>query len=135
MSSYVKGFHHVALKAKNFTKSMEFYTKGLGLKRAYGWGSGDSETALLDLGDGNYLELFAGGSEDAPDSPDGAYLHLALRSDDVDAALKNAVSAGARITAEPKDVPINGDRPLTFRIAFCKGPNGEIIEFFHNDEL
>ena len=44
-------------------------------------------------------------------------------------------AAGARPTMEPKSVPIDGDRPLTFRIAFCKGLDGEVLEFFCNEEL
>lgn len=135
MSAAIKGFHHVAMRAKNFQKSMSFYTEGLGLKRVYGWGSGNDEAALLDLGDGNYLELFAGGDDDGLAYPDGAFLHLALRSDDVEGAISKAVAAGAVVTVEPNTVTIKGDRPLDFHIAFCKGPNGEILEFFHNDEL
>ena len=130
------GFHHIALRAYDFEATLKFYSEGLGFKRAYGWGEGDQRAAMLDTGDGNYLEVFAGGKRPhGEDPPEGALLHFALRVADTDAAFARAVAAGARPTVEPKSVPIDGDRPLTFRIAFCKGLDGEIIEFFCNEEL
>ncbi len=129
------GFHHLALRAFDFDATVRFYTEGLGFRRAYGWGEGDGRAVMLDVGDGNYLEIFAGGKPVPDDAPEGAWLHVAFRVADTDAALASAVAAGARTTVEPISVPIDGDRPLVFRVAFCKGLNGEVIEFFNNDEL
>jgi glyoxylase I family protein len=130
------GFHHVAIRAYDFDATVKFYEEGFGFQRAYGWGEGNGRAAMMDTGDGNYLEIFAGGKR-APgeDPPEGGILHYALRVADVNAAFDRAVAAGARPTVEPKDVPIQGDFPTTFRIAFVKGLDGEIIEFFHNDRL
>jgi glyoxylase I family protein len=36
---------------------------------------------------------------------------------------------------EPKDLAVFGDPPIPIRIAFCKGPDGEVIEFFQNEVL
>jgi catechol 2,3-dioxygenase-like lactoylglutathione lyase family enzyme len=55
------GFHHIALKAKDFEASLKFYTEGLGMEFYTQWGEGDKRIAMLDLGDGSILELFAGG--------------------------------------------------------------------------
>ena len=57
------GFHHVALKAVDFDASFKFYTEGLGMKFYTSWGEGSGKIAMLDLGDGGILELFAGGEE------------------------------------------------------------------------
>ena len=129
------GFHHIAMRASDLDATVRFYEEGLGFRRAYGWGEGDGRAVMLDSGDGNYLEVFAGGKR-APgeDPPEGAVLHFALRIPDTDAAFRRAVDAGARPTVEPKDVTISGDPPVRVRLAFVKGPDGEIIEFFHNDE-
>ncbi|MGO0061826.1 VOC family protein [Brevibacillus fluminis] len=54
------GFHHVALRANDFAATVAFYTEGLGFVRRHGWGEGAKEVALLDTGDGNYMEIFAG---------------------------------------------------------------------------
>lgn len=130
------GFHHIALRAADFEATLRFYADGLGFVRAYGWGEGDGRAAMMDAGDGNYLEIFAGGRR-APgeDAPEGALLHYALRVPDAHAAYARALTAGARPHVEPKDVTIQGDRPVLVRIAFCKGLDGEIIEFFQNEDL
>lgn len=130
------GFHHVAIRARDFDATLRFYTEGLGFVRAFGWGEGDRRAAMLDTGDGNYLEVFAGGQR-APgeDPPEGGILHFALRVADTDAAFARAIAAGARPTMEPKEITLEGDRPVPVKIAFVKGLDGEIIEFFQNEEL
>lgn len=137
------GFHHLAIRAYDFEKSLAFYIDGLGFKRAYGWGEDarstggkDTRAVMLDTGDGNYLELFAGGTRKPDmDAPEGILWHFALRTTNCAVALDRARAAGAVVTVEPKVVPIKGDTPQDFHIAFVKGPDGEVIEFFQNDTL
>lgn len=126
------GFHHIAMRAHDFDASVKFYTEALGFKEKIAWGEGDGRAVMLDTGDGNYLEIFAGGTADP--KPEGAILHFALRTADTDAAIERARAAGAEVTVEPKDVDIQSrPRSTPVRLAFCKGPDGEIIEFFQND--
>ncbi len=120
------GFHHVALRAVDFEATVAFY-KALGFTEKNTWGEGDSRVILLDAGDGNYMEVFAGGTEQLPD---GAFFHVAFRTDDVDAAVETAKAAGAQVTVEPKDVVLGKNPPTPVRIAFVKGLNGESLEFF-----
>jgi len=128
------GFHHLALRAADFEASVRFYRDGLGFRHAYGWGEGDSRAAMLDTGDGNYLEIFAGGAQGK--KPEGALLHYALRTVDCDAAVERARAVGATITTEPKTLQLQGSPgPITVRIAFCSGPDGEVIEFFQGTDL
>ncbi|SHF29615.1 glyoxylase I family protein [Caldanaerobius fijiensis DSM 17918] len=122
------GFHHVALRVKNFDESLKFYVDGLGFKPAITWGEGDNRAAMLDTGDGNFIELFAGGT-DGP-KPEGVILHIAFRTDNCDKAIEQARKAGAEITMEPTDVEIKGSETLPIRVGFCKGPDGEVLEFF-----
>jgi glyoxylase I family protein len=124
------GFHHVAMRVADFDASWAFYVDALGFEPGRTWGEGDSRAAMLDTGDGNYLEIFAGG---AGDQPEGTVIHFALRTDDTDQAIEAARAAGAEVTVEPKDVSIPSDPPVEARIAFCKGPDGEVIEFFQNE--
>ena len=128
----VSGFHHLALKVSNFEAVVEFYKKGLGLTERISWGEGNSRAVMLDAGNGNYIEVFAGGATSAV--PDGAVLHLALRTANCDAALAQAVAAGAVVTVATRDVTIpSAPHPTPVRIAFCRGLGGEIIEFFQNE--
>lgn len=126
------GFHHVAIRAHDFEASVRFYTQALGFVEKIRWGEGDKRGIMLDVGDGNYLEVFAGGTKDP--KPEGAILHFALRTVDTAAALDRARAAGAEVTLEPKDITIESSpTPTPIRIAFCKGPDGEIVEFFQNE--
>jgi len=124
------GFHHVALRANDFEATVRFYTEGLGFKEVNGWGEGDKRIVLLDSGDGNYMEVFAGGSGE--EKPEGSYFHVAFRSNNVDAAVEAAVAAGAVVTVAPKDAVLGNNPPTPVRIAFVKGLNGEILEFFQS---
>lgn len=137
------GFHHVAFSVTDFDKSMAFYQGALGFVPRYAWGEdargtgcADSRAVLLDTGDGNYIEVFGGGQPATPGGEGaGRIMHIALRSSDAAAAYGRAMAAGAQCHAEPRTVPVAGTKPMDFTIAFVKGPDGEIIEFFQNDEL
>ncbi len=128
------GFHHIALRARDFDRSLAFYTEGLGFTLAHQWGEGAGRIALLDIGDGNYVELFASQPGQTPD-PAGdmpapwPYFHLALRSANIDADIAHIRALGCPITVEPKSVEVNGK---TIRVGFFLGPDGEVLEFFQH---
>ena len=124
----VNGFHHVALKASDFDKSVAFY-KSLGLEERVRWGEGDSRAVMLDMGDGSRMEIFAGGED--VERADDRFLHLAFRTDDVDYAFKTAIEAGAISKREPYEAcPPTAVPSLKMRVAFVYGPDGELLEFF-----
>jgi glyoxylase I family protein len=124
----VTGFHHVAIRVSDLDRSIGFYTKVLGLRLARAWGEGDGRGALLDVGAGGYLELFAGGKADP--QPEGKWYHVALRTGDSAGLLARAREAGAPVTMELNDIVIPSTPPLPARIAFFNGPDGESIEVF-----
>jgi len=125
------GFHHVALRAKEFEKAVDFYTVGLGYSKGISWGEGDSRAQMIDLGNQNYIEIFSGGNEISGGEHNGL-LHIALRSDDCAKDLENAVNAGAIVTVPVTDIDLESKPVKKIRIAFCKGLQGEIIEFFQD---
>jgi len=128
------GFHHIALRVADFDASVKFYTEGIGLTQVLSWGEGQGRAVMLDAGNGNYVELFAGGTTEA--KPEGTLLHFALRCDDVDAAMQRALAAGAGTHMAPTALTINGlPAPKNVYIAFCIGPDGELIEFFHCKDM
>ena len=125
------GFHHISMHVSDLEASLAFYTEGLGFEHRLEWISGGRRNILLDTGDGNYLELMAGESDGF--NPNGLIGHFAFRTDDCDRAVEAARAAGAEITTEPKDVVLGSNPPTPVRIAFFKGPDGELIEFFQDD--
>lgn len=137
------GFHHLAMRVWDFDVTLAFYRDALGYNQAYGWGSderasggSDSRAAFLDGGNGNYMEIFAGGKRPPTEvPPEGVLLHIALRASNCDSAFNRARDAGAKVDMEPTDIPVAGTPPTTVRIAFIKGPDNEIIEFFQNELL
>lgn len=128
------GFHHVAIRVSDWEKSLRFYCDGLGFQTKIEWGEAPKRAALLDVGDGNYLEVFE--RETTPDFEGEAnLLHLCLRADDCAAAVETARLAGATIRNETFSPETFEKMGLKTKIAFILGPDGEIIEFFECAEL
>ena len=123
------GFHHIALKVKDFEKSSKFY-EALGFKMITGWGKPEETLArMYDIGDGAILELFSGGGDHL--SEKGKWLHLALCTDDVEAAYETALSAGATSISAPRIAELDSaPEKMTIHFAFVRGLDGEELEFF-----
>lgn len=126
------GFHHVSISVKDLDKSRKFYSEGLGFTERFSWGKPSKRTILMDTGDGNYFEISQGDPNHT--YVESVFRHLALKVDDCKAALEFARNAGAEVTVEAKDVTLSSDPPMQIRIAFFKGPDGELIELFESDQ-
>ena len=125
----IKGVHHIALKChgvESFNKTIEFYRDVLGLQVVRTWGAGNDSGIMLTTGDA-MLEIFAN-ADDAPVG--GAIRHFALATDDVDECVRAVEAAGYEVFIRPKDIVIASIPAYPARIAFCRGPENEEIEFF-----
>ena len=140
------GFHHVAIRARDFDATIRFYTEGLGCRVHYGFSVPGriDRAAFLDVGDGRYIEVFGAGStvqsegrrrRPEEEATEGALLHFSLRVTDVEAAYARALVAGATARIEPRTAQLGGEPPAEVRIAFVTGPNGEVIEFLKSEQL
>lgn len=126
------GFHHIALKCKDFEKSIAFY-KALGLTEYARWGSPERRIILLKLPNGGMMELFSDGGDMYPE--EGKYVHLALASSDVEGDYEKALAAGGTPHIAPKTVELESSPVLlTLHLAFVKGPDGEQVEFVQSTE-
>jgi glyoxylase I family protein len=128
------GFHHVAVRTPNWDGSLKFWLEGMGFHKKVEWGQAPTRAALLDMGDGNYLEVF---EREALQNTEveAPIFHFCLRTNDVDASFARAVEAGATVVSEPSDPSVFAEKGMKVRIAFIKGPGGEVCEFFQCDEL
>jgi glyoxylase I family protein len=131
------GFHHVAIKVKDFDATVAFYT-ALGFTEKVAWGEGDGRACFLDTGDGNYIEVFAGGPPRDQRHPWGegsAIVHFSIRVKNCEAATRLAEKHGAKVTMETKPITIQGNRgqKIPIKISFVQAPGGEVLEFYEND--
>ena len=130
----ITGFHHTAIRSTDFDASVGFYENVLGLKRRISWGEPGKRAIMIDAADGNYVEIFE--SSESLRGNEATILHFALRTDDCSAMLEVVRKSGAEVTMEPKEVTIDSHvGPVPVKIAFFKGPDGEIIELFENAVL
>lgn len=120
------GLCHVCIKARGqaqMERTVEFYNKVLGMKIVRRWGEGDTSACLVDAG-GCCLEIMASGATDQT----GVVNHFALATRQVDEWVALLRQQGYEITMEPQDKTLPSQPPHPVRIAFFKGPAGELVE-------
>ena len=129
--SLINGVHHIALKAlpEQFDRTVAFYTEILEMTVARSWGTGDQRGIMINTGDGTVMEITSNGDGVAAEG--AAIKHFALNTTQVDEVVRRVREAGYPITVEPRDACLPCETPYDIRIAFCIGPVGEEIEFFH----
>ena len=140
------GFHHVALRATDFDRTLRFYTEGLGLtvRHEFAVEGRIDRAAFLDAGDGRYLEVFGPGStvqsegrrrRPEEERTEGALLHFCLRVTDTAAAYSRALAAGGVSRVAPRTAVLGQNPLIEVRIAFVTGPEGEVIEFLQSEQI
>jgi glyoxylase I family protein len=118
------------MRVKDFEQSIAFYRDVLEFDVARSWGEPGSRATMLAMEDGGCLEIFEGATAGGDEHESMPVLHFAIRVDDCDSLLERVRDAGAEITVEPKDVDIPSTPVYPVRLAFFKGPDGEIVELF-----
>lgn len=135
MSKMIKGIHHIALRPTlvNYNRTVNFYTEILGLDVIREWGPIEKPKCMISCGDGSFVEILGGAETDMLEM--GPLSHLAFSTDFVDEMIEKVRDAGYEITIEPKDIVMDSNPPYPVRLAFCKGPIGEEIEFFCENKI
>lgn len=120
-----RGFHHIGLKTADIDKSLAFYA-AIGGKELYHFTMPSGRTIyMISLGEKSVIEIIPGKEGEA--APAAGWVHIALDTDNCDAAFDAAVAAGAAVQSAPEDKQL-GESGI-FRLAFVEGPDGEVIEF------
>lgn len=121
------GYHHIGLAVKDWEKSLNFYTEGLGGEVTFSFPMGNTGKTiyLVDLGGNAVVEIIPRGNGEAESNAHWA--HIAVATDDARAAYKRALTAGALNQSEPQDCLLG---VMAVCNAFVTGPDGEVIEFF-----
>ena len=121
----ITGIHHISMKCgtkEDFDRARDFYLNVLGFSVVREWPEG----IMMDSG-GGLLEIFSSG---AGIRAKGAIRHVAFSTDDVDGIVARVKAAGYEVFIEPNDLVIPSVPEFRARMAFCRGPLGEEIEFF-----
>jgi glyoxylase I family protein len=124
------GMHHVTVQARDWDVSLRLYRDVLGMEVVTEFGPPIRRIMLLGVGDGSHIELIAptaGAPAAGSPAANDPLVHIALSATDAAAAAEHVRQAGYDITVEPKIVILGN---ITATVAFFKGPNGEVIEFF-----
>ena len=125
----ITGIHHVSMKCgtpEAFARAKAFYLEVLCLSVKREWPEG----IMFDTGCG-LIEVFGNGPGIGQK---GAVRHFALATDDVDGMAARVRAAGYEVFIEPNDLVIRSEPPVHARMAFCRGPLGEEIELFREED-
>ena len=122
-----QGFAHVALYTSKLEQTARFYEDVFGWENM-GFFEAATRGCWLKLGD-DILELF-----ESEDLGTGAFKHIAIACDDVDAVFAKALASGGSAMVQPKEISLKLSTPVSARIAFVTGINGEEIELFCTHE-
>ena len=105
----ITGIAHLAITAKDMEKSLDFYTRVLGFRKAFSIPHPENGSPWIEyLQAGNqFVELFYNGTVDAPWKPGNrGFNHLCLLVDDIKTTVKQIEAAGYpvdRQVSEGKD--------------------------------
>ncbi|WP_375750673.1 lactoylglutathione lyase [Vibrio sp. HN007] len=122
---------HTMLRVGNLEKSIEFYTKVMGMKLLRTNENKQYEYTLAFVGfgdesEGSVIELTYNWGTSEYDLGN-AFGHIALGFDDIYSTCDAIKAAGGIVTREPG--PVKGG---TTEIAFVKDPDGYMIELIQN---
>ena len=97
------GLSHTAIRTRNITESIRYYTEVLGLREAFRMFGEDGSlaTVYLSLAPGQYLELFSGGIREGITGPEvTGFCHLCLMTKDIRESYEAVRQAGGPLDSE-----------------------------------
>lgn len=127
-----KGIHHVCLRVPDLHQTAAFYRNAFDAELVAEWGEEGKEdhAFILDLGTGDYLEIF-GTSE--PFSL-GKWQHVAIWTDDMEKSYRRALKNGAKVSTQPaiSHIPTRSGQIVHMKFGFLEAPGGEIVELIQD---
>lgn len=127
-----KGIHHICLRVPDLHTAANFYRNAFDAELVCEWGAEGKEdhAFILDLGCGDFLEIFG--------SPEpfslGKWQHVAIWTDDMEAAYEKAVENGATISTKPaiSHIPTRSGQIVHMKYGFLTAPGGEVVELIQD---
>lgn len=131
----IDGMHHVSLRVQDLDKSLAFYRDTLALSVRAAFTLNDQRFVMLELGNRSYLELVEVKRPVMPGGEAEVIWHFALRTDSLEKAFAAATQAGCEIYLPLQSLDLVNDvtgKPFPVRVAFFRGPDGEIVELLED---
>lgn len=127
-----KGIHHVCLRVPDLKKTADFYIYALDAKLVCEWGEDGKEdhAYILDLGEGDFLEIF----ESKTHFDIGSWQHVAVWTDDIDVSFARAKAYGGVEMNAPaqSEIPTRSGQVVKMKYGFVRAPGGEVVEFIQD---
>ncbi len=123
----IKGWDHLALNAKNYDATIEFYEKIVGLEKLNSVVRDEFVATYMGIPGGTRLEIFdlKGCARDAEKTDDDVgFKHFAFEVDDVKAYADMVTKAGIEIVMEYSELDDFNAKAVLF-----KDPDGNTVEF------
>ena len=117
-------YHHLHLICSNLEETINFFSEDLDAELVERRKFGNADGATLDLNGCTINLRAASEGEEIPDDesrPHYGYNHLALETEDLDAAYGKLTEKGYTFTGPPRDLG-------KVKVAFFKGPDNIEIE-------
>ena len=129
---HLTGLAHIALYTKDLAASVRFYGMLGGVVSGHAdvkKPGGTNHITMVRM-PGFYLEIIEPHDGAAVTAEGGLFPHIAIETDDIDAAMADLKAAGVDTfrTPEPMNMPIFGG----IRNIFFFGPDGEMIELLQH---
>lgn len=121
----ISGTHHVAIMTHKLAALQQFYVDLLGLQVVGRVKRADINILFVSAGD-TAIELVERRSAEAPRRDGDGWAHIAFEVADLEQTVADLQQQGLAFHVLPRDFP--AERPL-FRLAFCKDPDGNDVEF------
>jgi glyoxylase I family protein len=131
----INGMHHVSLRVRDMERSLAFYRDTLGFTPTTSFLLDGLRFAMLETGNNVYIELVEMKQPMQSVGETEVFWHLALRTDHLEKSLEAAVNAGCEVTVPIRPLDLFNDvtqKPLPVRVAFFRGPDGELIELLED---
>jgi lactoylglutathione lyase len=125
----ITGIGHIAITCQDIDKSLDFYTRMLGLPEAFRMHNDDGSLWMVYLktGGGAFIELFTRGGA-RPEVPENAsgVKHLCLWVDDIDATLRDLQAKG--LDVDPDGIRTGRSKCRQYFIADPDGVRIELMQ-------
>jgi catechol 2,3-dioxygenase-like lactoylglutathione lyase family enzyme len=141
--------HHVCIFARDIDRTVRFYQAAFGLAPVSEWTVADGADGqrffgrglMLSAGHSTFIEVFpATEGEEEQDFPLRGINHLSFGTTDCDDAYARAMAAGGQPyrvmrngvdwDGRPMSMTVEAIPRITIKIAYMRGPDGEIIELY-----